>query len=59
MIQIAALHLLQRRTPVARMWPVQLLLPRGVEAEFSEVLSFDWLKVRLCVSLLDSQTLKR
>lgn len=48
--QLPALYLLQRKTLVALMWPVQLLVPKGAKADFSEVLSFDWLRFRLCVT---------
>lgn len=53
--QTAAWRPLQRRTLVALMWPVQLLLPRGAQADFSEVLSFDWLGLRLCLWIVRPQ----
>lgn len=49
--QIPAWHPLQKRTLVALMWPVQLLAPRG----FSEMLSFDWLRLRLCLWIVRPQ----
>lgn len=48
--QIPALHLLHRRTLVALKWPVQLLVPRGAKVDFPEVLSFDWLGFRVCIT---------
>lgn len=49
-----------RQTPAwhplaALTWPVQLLVPWGAQADFSEVLSFDWFRLRLCLWIVRPQ----
>lgn len=53
--QLPAWLFLQRRTLVALTWPVQLLVPRGAQDDFSDGLSSDWLGLRLCMWIVRPQ----